>query len=45
MRDFIRCGDIIYYLALDHFEPEKISCGKLFYLKKESHVDMNQSDS
>ena len=44
-KGFTECGDTIYYLAPDHFEPEKTNCGRLFCPKKECLVGINQLDN
>src|SRR3989338_7669547 len=41
-KDFIECGDTIYWLAPDRFGPEKINYGRLFYLKKECLAGIHQ---
>lgn len=34
IKNFIECGNIIYYHAQDHFAQEIINYGKSFFLKK-----------
>ena len=42
MNDFFDYGNITYYRARGHSEPEEINCGKLFFPKRAFREGTNQ---